>query len=137
MKLTRMLLLAFASIALVITGCGSGSKTDDASTGKSTSQKSTEQKTVAPKSTEQKTPTVKTTRPDVSKDEFTHVIESDAEYYKVGPQQAQPPDGTFKSGTKITVVEESGSYSLVRSADGTEGYVASGAIRKIDKLTRP
>ena len=36
-------------------------------------------------------------------DKSTHVIATDAVYYKGGPQQAQPPDGTFKAGTKVAL----------------------------------
>ena len=54
---------------------------------------------------------------------FTHTITIDAEYYTDGPQQARPPDGTMKAGTKVTVVEEAGSYCRVKSENGIQGYV--------------
>jgi uncharacterized protein YgiM (DUF1202 family) len=56
------------------------------------------------------------------------VIRHDSVFYKTGPQQASPPDGTFKAGTRIEVVHKAGSYTLVRTEDGREGYVASDAI---------
>ena len=55
---------------------------------------------------------------------FTHTITIDTEYYTDGPQQARPPDGTMKAGTKVTLVEEAGSYCRVKSEDEIEGYVA-------------
>ena len=62
---------------------------------------------------------------------FTHMITAPTEYYKGGPHQAQPPDGQFKAGTKVNLIEKAGSYSLVRSEDGIEGYVASDALDEL------
>ena len=62
---------------------------------------------------------------------MTHVIKKTSEYYKGGPQQAQPPDGTFEVGTKVSLIDEAGSYSLVRAKDGTEAYVSSGSLDPI------
>lgn len=59
-----------------------------------------------------------------------HVLSEAAEYYLTSPAQMTPADGTFPAGTKVTVVRDAGSYTLVRSADGIEAYVASGAIAK-------
>jgi uncharacterized protein YgiM (DUF1202 family) len=56
------------------------------------------------------------------------VVNADSVFYKTGPQQASPPDGTFKAGTRIEVIQEAGSYTLARAADGREGYVSSDAI---------
>ncbi|MFO1092578.1 MAG: MG2 domain-containing protein [Planctomycetaceae bacterium] len=55
-------------------------------------------------------------------------LKSDAEYYKASPAQMSPPDGTFPAGTKVTVIRRAGSYSLVRSADGIEAFVATDAL---------
>ena len=60
--------------------------------------------------------------------EFTHVVVKSTLYYKGGPQQAQPPDGTFTAGTKVRLLRAAGSYSRVRSEGGIEGYVAAKAI---------
>lgn len=54
---------------------------------------------------------------------FTHTITIDTEYYTDGPQQARPPDGRMKAGTKVTLVEEAGSYCRVKSENGVEGYI--------------
>lgn len=56
------------------------------------------------------------------------VISYDTMFYKVGPQQAVPPDGKFEAGTRLEVIQEAGSYTLVRAEDGREGYVFSDAI---------
>jgi rhodanese-related sulfurtransferase len=60
--------------------------------------------------------------------EFTHVVASDTPYYTTGPQQGRPADGTFKAGTKIALIRDAGSYSLVKSEDGTQGYIVSTAV---------
>jgi uncharacterized protein YgiM (DUF1202 family) len=63
---------------------------------------------------------------------YTHVIAAEVEYYTSGPQQGRPPDGKFKAGTKVNVIQEAGSYTQVRSEDGIEAFVASDAIKEID-----
>ena len=62
---------------------------------------------------------------------FTHMITTDTEYYTDGPQQARPPDGTMKAGTKVNVVEGAGSYSRVKSEDGIEGYVVVDSLEAV------
>ena len=39
-----------------------------------------------------------------------------------------PPDGEFKAGTKVVVLGEAGSYTLVRAEDGRQGYVTVNAV---------
>jgi hypothetical protein len=56
------------------------------------------------------------------------VIRHDTVFYKIGPQQAMPPDGKFEAGTRVEVIEEAGSYTLVRAEDGRQGYVSADAI---------
>ena len=55
-------------------------------------------------------------------------INCDSVFYITGPQQATPPNGTFKAGTRIEVIQEAGSYTLVCAQDGRQGYVSSDAI---------
>ena len=62
---------------------------------------------------------------------FTHTITIDTEYYTDGPQQARPPDGTMKAGTKVTLVQEAGSYCRVKSEDGIEGYVVVDSLKAV------
>jgi hypothetical protein len=69
--------------------------------------------------------------PAVPESEFTHQIVTDTEHYKVGPQQAQPPDGILAAGTRVVVLEDAGSYVRVRSEDGVEGYVASDSLEAV------
>ena len=62
---------------------------------------------------------------------FSHTISVETEYYLGGPQQAQPPDGTFTAGTKVRLVEDAGSYCLVESEDGVRAYVAADAVKPV------
>lgn len=64
---------------------------------------------------------------------LTHVVTSDAEYYVGGPQQARPPDGTFRAGTMVSIVEEAGSYTLVRSKNGITAYIAADVLRPLTR----
>jgi peptidoglycan hydrolase-like protein with peptidoglycan-binding domain len=64
---------------------------------------------------------------------FTHVVAADTEYYLTGPQQAHPPDGTLTAGTKITLLEEAGSYCRIRSEDGIEAYVSTDSLQPLDR----
>jgi outer membrane protein assembly factor BamB len=68
-----------------------------------------------------------------SASEFSHVIAAETEYYTTGPQQGRPPDGKFSAGTKVSIVEEAGSYVFVRSKSGVEAYVASDALTQMDE----
>ena len=61
-----------------------------------------------------------------------HVLVADTEYYIDGPQQARPPDGTLKAGTKVMVIEDAGSYCRVRSQDGIVAFIATDAIKTPD-----
>ncbi len=59
----------------------------------------------------------------------TYVLAAATLYYKSGPQQGRPPDGTWPAGTKVQLISGSGSYSLVKSPDGTTGYVESTSLQ--------
>lgn len=72
----------------------------------------------------------KAMKPDT--DEFSYTVLNDTPYYSAGPQQAGPPDGSFVKGTKLKVIKNAGSYSLVKSSDGIEAYVAVDDIKKVD-----
>jgi hypothetical protein len=62
---------------------------------------------------------------------FTHTITIDTEYYTDGPQQARPPDGKLKAGTKVNLVQDAGSYCRVKSEDEIEAYVAAGSVKAV------
>ena len=76
----------------------------------------------------EKTGGSETSPPAVTAPEFSHVITIRSAYYTGGPQQARPPDGELMKGTRVRVLENAGSYSVVRTADGIEGYVSTAAI---------
>ncbi|QDV23166.1 DUF1559 family PulG-like putative transporter [Aureliella helgolandensis] len=69
--------------------------------------------------------------------ELSHVIAAETEYYTTSPQQGRPPDGKFPAGTKVSIVEEAGSYVLVKSEDGVEAYVGAGAVKPQGNLGMP
>ena len=62
----------------------------------------------------------------------THIITADTVYYMSGPQQARPPEGKFKTGTKVTLVQKAGSYSVVRSESGIQAHVSTDALKPIE-----
>ena len=66
---------------------------------------------------------------------FTHVIAGlgEAHYYLTGPQQARPPEGKFKPGTRIKLLRNAGSYCVVQSETGITAHVATGALKLIKK----
>ena len=72
-----------------------------------------------------------TDQTDKSPEQFTHELISDEPYYRNGPQQGRPPDGTFKAGTKVRVDSDAGSYSYVTSEDGVSGAVTTDSLRPI------
>ena len=63
--------------------------------------------------------------------EATHVITFETNYYVSGPQQARPPEGKFAAGTKVSLIGDAGSYSLVRALDGRQGYVSTDALKAL------
>jgi hypothetical protein len=63
--------------------------------------------------------------------DMTHAVTYDVNYYMSGPQQARPPEGSFKAGTKVQLIQDAGSYSLVCSEDGIQAYISSDAIKAL------
>lgn len=59
---------------------------------------------------------------------WTHHVTIDTQYYLDGPEQARPPDGVLVAGTKVMLIEEAGSYCLVRSQEGIEAYVRTSSL---------
>ncbi len=64
--------------------------------------------------------------------DFSHTIKFDTMYYLSGPQQSRPPEGSFKAGIKVRLLQNAGSYSLVRSRDGITAYVVSDSLQRIE-----
>ena len=60
-----------------------------------------------------------------------YVILNDTPYFKNGPAQPMPADGTIRAGTAVTVGKKIGSYTLVRTPDGTVGYVKTSDIATV------
>lgn len=62
---------------------------------------------------------------------YTHVVTFETNYYLSGPQQAMPPEGKLKAGTKIVIIQDAGSYSLVKSEEGVQAYISSGSFQPV------
>ena len=60
--------------------------------------------------------------------EYPYQIGTATPYYTGGPQQGRPPEGQLWPGTPVKLLEEAGSYSLIRTADGIEAYIETAAI---------
>lgn len=69
---------------------------------------------------------------DTSTQSFSHVITAEVEFYTTEPQKGRSPDGKFLAGTKVNIIQQAGSYTLVRSEGGVEAYVASDAIKETE-----
>ena len=67
------------------------------------------------------------------KGSFTHEIAGPFEtvYYLGGPQQARPPEGKFRPGTRVRLIRNAGSYSVVQSETGITPHVSTGALKPI------
>jgi len=66
---------------------------------------------------------------------FTHTIAGATGgvfYYRSGPQQARPPEGKFKPGTRVRLVRSAGSYAVVQSETGITAHVATASLKKIN-----
>ena len=60
---------------------------------------------------------------------FTHLIKSDAEYYKDGPQQGRPPDGVVKKGMKVRDLDTTrSSYRHIETESGIICFVESESL---------
>jgi hypothetical protein len=62
------------------------------------------------------------------KETWTHELTQDEPWYE-HPAQGRPPNGTMRKGTKVRVLNPSGSYTEVLSDDGVRGYVATASLR--------
>tara|TARA_B100000959_G_scaffold277462_1_gene334057 strand:- start:247 stop:1023 length:777 start_codon:yes stop_codon:yes gene_type:complete len=69
------------------------------------------------------------------KGSFTHEISGPfaTVYYLGGPQQARPPEGRFKPGTRVRVVRNVGSYCIVESENGITAHVSTGALKPLKR----
>ena len=66
---------------------------------------------------------------------FTHEIAGPigTYYYLGGPQQARPPEGKFKPGTRVRMIRNAGSYCLVQSETGITAHVSTGSLKPLKK----
>ena len=71
--------------------------------------------------------------PPAGRDQPTHRIVFDTEYYTTGPQQSRAPDGTFRAGTEVTLISEAGSYVIVENNEGLVAHVSSDAVQPLSE----
>ena len=129
MKSRYLLLLAL----LVTWGCNQQEAGNPANEEPGSEQSATDkpkQETAADSTEDSQAPEI--VAPSKKEVKVTHVITSEEVYYLDGPQQMRPPDGKFPAGTKVELVQEAGSYSMVVSEDGISAYVSTGALKPIE-----
>ena len=61
---------------------------------------------------------------------YTYIISHQTVYYLSGPQQSMPPEGKFKAGQRVRLLQDAGRYSLVESEDGITAYVSSDSFKE-------
>jgi hypothetical protein len=67
-----------------------------------------------------------------SQHESTHAVIRDEPYYSRSPEQGRAPDGAFAADTFVAVLRVSaGGNTKVRTEDGREGFVKTGALQAI------
>jgi hypothetical protein len=59
------------------------------------------------------------------------VLTTGTVYYSGDPLHGHKADGTFRRGTKVSLVHRVGNYSVVRSEDGVEAYVATHTLEPL------
>lgn len=58
-----------------------------------------------------------------------HVVTHTIEYYTSSPAQARSAEGELPAGTEVQIIDQMGSYVLVRTTNNIEAYIASSAIK--------
>lgn len=64
---------------------------------------------------------------------FTHVVSTEAAYYRESPAQGRPFDGSLYPGTKVVLLRDAGSYALVRTESGADVFVAADTLRELSR----
>lgn len=64
---------------------------------------------------------------------FTHAVGVVTEFYRTGPMQASPPDGSVQQGLKAILVEDGGSYVYAAFENGITGWVIRSALVPLPK----
>ncbi len=108
-------------LLLLVLGCSKGGQVDD-----TTVKQNLKQIGLALQNYRAQPPSEQTPR--------RHVLIADAEYYKDGPQQGRPADGTIPAGERVDILEDAGSYVLIQSDSGVEGYVSADALSQQTEL---
>ncbi len=62
----------------------------------------------------------------------TYEFSTGTVYYSGDPARGHKPDGTFRRGTRVSLLHRAGTYSVVRSPDGLEAYVATHTLAPLE-----
>ncbi len=69
--------------------------------------------------------------------QYTHIISYATVYYLSGPQQSRPPEGKFKAGQRVRLIQGAGSYSFVESENNISAYVLTDSLKRISPQVTP
>lgn len=61
----------------------------------------------------------------------THTLITETPFYLDGPQQARPADGALAAGTRVTLLQDAGSYAQVLLPDGRRAYVSTDRLKPL------
>ena len=62
---------------------------------------------------------------------YEQIIHRETAYYLTGPQQGRPPEGRFGAGTRCTIVQSNGNYTLIKTAKGVVAWIQTDALNKV------
>jgi hypothetical protein len=135
---TRLFLaLAIGAMAVAETGCGVQRARQEAEAARAAEERARQNAVRAAERTEQAESVQHDNAAQPRNSDVTHVVTVETVYYMSGPQQARPPEGRLEVGTKVTIIRDAGSYTLVRTEGGVEAYVASDSIEPLADPAAP
>ncbi|MEM1058885.1 MAG: SH3 domain-containing protein [Verrucomicrobiota bacterium] len=64
---------------------------------------------------------------------YNAMITKDTPFLLDGPNQQTPPNGTFRRGTRVRILDRQGAMVQVEAIGGLTGYVSAGAVGPVDE----
>jgi len=61
----------------------------------------------------------------------THIIISKTEYYTSNPAQMRPADGSLEAGTEVQMIDNAGSYVLIKTTSRISAYISADAVKPL------
>ena len=127
-SLQRLVTLAVAALAL-----GACTPWEPPSPSSNSAEQNPRQATAVAKHAPRKATAQEAQQTAEKSEPWTHQVKVNTAYYTAGPQQMRPPDGYFRPGTKVRIVQQAGSYVLVEAEGGTRAYVAADALEPLQQ----